>query len=321
MTSPDHELPPTTAIADAITPLVAPATDGISSVRVVVRRPNAYSSSSPAEIVTIAFADGRQRELFLKYAREPDPEPRCRQGIAYCGRVYDQLVQRLPLPTVRSLGLVTIGHPPVQALVLEHLQECLRVNEAPDESGLMAAAAWCGRMHSWGSAADADPAFGFLTRYTADSCRAWSQRARSLAASVGGVPDWLARACGTFHDRVIALVAMERTTIHGDFGPQNVLWKDGVVRPVDWESAAIGPGVIDLATLLFDWPAETVGRGIEAYWQARRAEMPTDFPAVFATATVSAALRWLPVPADGHDRRWRDGLDRLERAATAAGSS
>lgn len=305
-------LPDDAALAAALESLTSH--DGAATL--VARRPNDCFSSSPTEIVTLALPDGTRRELFVKYARPSrDPEPRCRHDVAYCGLVYDRIVHQLPMRTIRSLGLATIGGRPAAALVLEYCADALRVNEAPDDSGVLAAAEWCGRLHRWGEIAAGDVQLRFLTQYDSDYYRAWSQRAVRLASAVGGVPAWLKRVCGDFNDRFPLLAAAEHTVIHGEFGPQNVLWKDGDVFPIDWESAAVGPGVIDLATLLFAWPAETVRRGIEAYLRPRAA--PPDFEATFAAATLYTALRWLPEPTAANDPSWLAGLARIEWAAAA----
>jgi len=313
MTPPAHPLPDDAAVGAALAPLVAAPMTERRAVTIVSRRPNACFSSSPTEIVALDVAETGRREVFLKYDRgTPDPEPRCRHGAAYCGLVHERLVGRLPLPHVRCLGLVWIGGPPVAALVFENLAGALRVNEAPDESGVLAAAEWCGRLHAWGSRRLDDPTLGFLDRHDRGFYRAWAVRGRELAAAVGPVPASIETICSEFESRSAALAAAESTTIHGEFGPQNVLWRDGVVYPVDWESAAVGPGAIDLATLLFGWPADVVRRGIEAYWRSRDSTVPRGFDATFAAATVYTALRWLPVPAGRDDPRWHEAIARLE---------
>jgi len=307
-------LPDDAAVVAAVAPLVTAVNP--AGVTLVTRRPNPCFSSSYTEIVTLACADGPRRELFLKYDRDPDPEPRCRYGIAYCGQVHERLVRRMSLPHVPCLGLVAAGSPPVALLVFEHLAGALRVNETDDDAGVIAAAEWCGRLHAWGMARADDPALSFLVRHDRATYRGWATRARSLAAAIGPVPPWLARLYTEFESLAAALVTAEQTTIHGDFGPQNVLWRDGAAYPVDWESAAVGPGAIDLATLLFGWPGDTVHRATDAYWRARGVAPPRDFGVVFSAATLSACLRWLPDPARGDVRSWEEGIARLERAAS-----
>jgi thiamine kinase-like enzyme len=116
----------------------------------------------------------------------------------------------------------------------------------------------------------------------------------AIADATGGPPAWLTRLCTAFEEKCELLADAPATTIHGEFGPQNVLWQEGIIYPIDWESAAIGPGEIDLATLLFNWPADTVDRCIAAYWRARGETRPDSFAARWDAATLFTALRWLP---------------------------
>ena len=74
-----------------------------------------------------------------------------------------------------------------------------------------------------------------------------------------------------------------RTFVHGELYPSNVL----VVRddrhprvcPIDWEMAAIGPGLIDLAALVGGWDPPERERLVAAYLSglARGRRRPTDF--------------------------------------------
>lgn len=281
------------ALAAALRGLLADSR-AAGDVAIVARRPNEYASSSPGEIVTVRLPTGAELDLFVKHARAADPAPRCRHGVEYCALVNRHLVDRLPLPHATALGLVHVGEPPAPALVVEHVGRSLRVGEAPDESGVVAAAEWCGRFHAWGETVLDDPALAFLVRHDESYYRAWADRALAIAAAVGATPPWLERACAGFGAHAAVLAAAPRTTIHGEFGPQNVLWSDGEIRPVDWESAAVGPGEVDLATLLFGWPAATVERSIAAYWRARGTPPQVTFAKTWAAATLHTAFRWVP---------------------------
>jgi Ser/Thr protein kinase RdoA (MazF antagonist) len=105
-----------------------------------------------------------------------------------------------------------------------------------------------------------------LLTYDADFYRQWLGRARAFVRR--GDPsrsgdarrdmEWLAEC----HDRVVErLMALPVTVIHGEFYASNVLVQETAgglrVCPVDWEMAAVGPGLIDLAAL-------TTGRWNEA---------------------------------------------------------
>jgi hypothetical protein len=251
-------MPTVAELAAALRPLFA-ATTGAMDAVVVARRPNAYTSSSRSEVVTIRDPRGDHRNYLVKYDRGGrDPTPSCRHGIDYCGRVYESLLAALPLCHLRTLGTIRVGPTAVPALVIEHLDDSFRVGEAPEVSGILAAAEWCGCFHHLAEPRQSEPALGFLVRYDRGYYHAWADRAERLAATAARSGAWLSRACAAFHEMAGDLAAAPTTIIHGEMSPQNVLWRNGEIYPVDWESAAIGPGEIDLAALLFGWQEETV---------------------------------------------------------------
>lgn len=101
-----------------------------------------------------------------------------------------------------------------------------------------------------------------LVRYDADYYRVWMQRARAFTKpSIVAGPararkgiEWLARRYDPVVERLLALPV---TLIHGDFFASNVRVQktndEPRVCPVDWEMTAIGPGLMDLATLCAGW--------------------------------------------------------------------
>jgi len=66
------------------------------------------------------------------------------------------------------------------------------------------------------------------------------------------------------------LLALPMSLIHGEFFPSNVILRrrnnDWAICPVDWEMAAIGPGLIDLAALTSGkWTHEQKRAMVAAY--------------------------------------------------------
>jgi Ser/Thr protein kinase RdoA (MazF antagonist) len=76
------------------------------------------------------------------------------------------------------------------------------------------------------------------------------------------------------YDRVIArLVQLPTSFIHGEFFPSNIILRDtkrgSQICPVDWEFAAMGPSLIDLAALTSgNWKPEQKETLVRAYWSA-----------------------------------------------------
>jgi aminoglycoside phosphotransferase (APT) family kinase protein len=101
-----------------------------------------------------------------------------------------------------------------------------------------AAARWLKRLHS--QRFENLPAS--LLRHDAAYYGRWIERAATFRPELQRI----AKHYGRVIDRLTALPA---TFIHGEFYPSNVLVQEGRIRPVDWETAAVGPGLIDLAAL------------------------------------------------------------------------
>src|SRR5207302_1094009 len=114
----------------------------------------------------------------------------------------------------------------------------------------------------------------------------WAERAAAFVARRPGVPAGLRSQLDRLadrYDRVAAhLAALAPTVIHGEFYASNILVRDGPptgppphppagprICPVDWEMAAVGPGLLDLATLTAgDWTDEQRAAMVAAYRQA-----------------------------------------------------
>jgi aminoglycoside phosphotransferase (APT) family kinase protein len=121
------------------------------------------------------------------------------------------------------------------------------------------AAAWIGRFHAGFTPARAqrlasrvrvlihDEEFYWTWLYRAVRFTAAHTARRRLLEDIG-------RGYGAI---VARLLALPRTLIHGEFYASNVLvsFDTAAVRvcPVDWEMAALGPGLIDLAALVTGW--------------------------------------------------------------------
>jgi thiamine kinase-like enzyme len=105
---------------------------------------------------------------------------------------------------------------------------------------------------------------------------------------------WLAPLCAELERLAVTLVDQPTTVIHGEFTPHNVLIRNGQAYPVDWESAAVAFGEIDLACLTDKWPAD-VRDACEAAYQSARwpTGVPDDFHRRLNLARLYWDFRWL----------------------------
>jgi hypothetical protein len=71
------------------------------------------------------------------------------------------------------------------------------------------------------------------------------------------------------HPAAARLAALPAVPVHGEFYPSNVLVSAGRIRPLDFETFGLGPGVVDLAALTAgDWPGDEPARIEAAYLAA-----------------------------------------------------
>ncbi|MFN2221330.1 MAG: aminoglycoside phosphotransferase family protein [Candidatus Promineifilaceae bacterium] len=116
-----------------------------------------------------------------------------------------------------------------------------------------------------------------LLRYNRPFYQRWLDRALAFANDPGqGASDETRRQLAWLADRyenvIAALEQLPQTFIHGEFYAANVLVEQlpaGLrVTPVDWEMAAVGPGILDLAALTAGkWTEEQKEALARAYYE------------------------------------------------------
>jgi aminoglycoside/choline kinase family phosphotransferase len=139
------------------------------------------------------------------------------------------------------------------------------------------------------------------------------------SAGTGVDAGWLRRVCARFDDVIGVLCEAPPTVIHGEYYPMNILLQHGAIYPVDWESTAIGCGVIDLAMLTEGWPADTTRQLVQAYQRSRWPQaLPRDFHTSLCAARIYVQFRWLG-DRQACPRQWSPYLDALQAHAREMG--
>jgi len=212
--------------------------------------PSPYSTSYPLHHLTVTRGDGVRLELLVKdldrgsmlpAAREAKPrflyDPAREIGVYRC--VLDPEV----LGTARCHAAAVDDGCRGSWIVLERVPGIPLV-EIGDRAQWRLAMRWLARFHADGrnrSAARAVP----VLRHDEHFFRTWMQRAREF------VPDvrltWVAERYDAVVDR---LLAQTPTFIHGEMYASNVLVDGARVCPIDWEMAAFGPALVDVAALV-----------------------------------------------------------------------
>jgi aminoglycoside phosphotransferase (APT) family kinase protein len=229
------------------------------------------SASYDAYVVTARLAAGGQLKIFLKdfgFSRLPKEGLNQRREREL--RVYRDLLAGAGLGTARYHGSVWDDSAGRFWLLLEFVDGLPLRDCALDY--WVAAAGWLGRMQ--GSFARHPGRLGgcdFLLRHDADFFRAKAEQAL-CAVSRASAP--LAARLGKLvsrYDRLVAvMVSQPRTLVHGSYRPENILVdyrsRPPRVCPIDWELAAVGAPLYDLAFISDGFkPAE-----LDRLWGAYR---------------------------------------------------
>jgi aminoglycoside phosphotransferase (APT) family kinase protein len=279
---------------------------GAGEPAAATRRRSPYRSSFPLEQLDVTLAHGGELRLAFKrlaFSELSDDgrlaKPRFLFDAAREPAVYRTVLPAAPAGPPRCFGAMPSDGGAGCWLFLEWVdgRELYQVGE---QSVWGAVARWLGELH-----AALAPAFerhleqARLLDHDAAFHRRWVRRARQFALAAGRANgatrllDWLTAR----YDTVIeALLELPRTVIHGDFNAANVLvcgsGQTLRVAPVDWELAAAGPGLMDLAALLSgDWSEAERTRLADAY--AAVAGVPPFSARQLDFARLALAVQWL----------------------------
>ena len=225
-------------------------------VKVLDRKLPRFMSTFPNEIITCRLPNGRRRRVFIKYEAGLGHNSFGHRGdVAYEAAVYQRLLRALPEFHPQCLGVHTDSKRGDTWLILEYAYRSVRVSDLSfhrstrQPRALVESARWIARFHAAHEARVHDPEFAFLKRYDAEYYRGWARRTFEFARPLIGRFPWLTALAATGDAWFAPLVTARPTIIHGEFYSKTVLVRGERLFMVDWESVAIAPGEIDLATL------------------------------------------------------------------------
>lgn len=270
--------------------------DQNGALAILDRQPNQYASTFPSEIVRCT-KNGQQLAILCKYDTLSGEGTVLshRSDVSYEAAVYGQLLSSCPLTLPKWFGTHRETTHARAWLFLEYLDGAMYVSEYPDPDGLVKAARWLGEFHRW-TERQMDRCPSSLKVYDAPYYLEWARRTVRFDRKRH---DWLAPLCERASAALIELLIDHPVVIHGEFYVHNVLMRDGIVYPVDWQSAALAAGEIDFAALTDSWPPEMIQTCASEYCTTRwPTGAPEDFERRVAAARVYWTLRWLGARPD-----------------------
>jgi hypothetical protein len=283
----------------------------IPGARAVTLRRSEYATSHRIDDVDVRCRNGDELQLVLKRSGDMLPESQGKRPAflvdpAREARVYRSILDHAGIGTPRFHGARREGRDG-HWLLIERVRGA-QLCHVGDRAFWEDAARWLARMHvtlapfAHASAADA------LIRHDDDFYRTWPARAIAFHPSHGLSIERLTR---RWDEVVERLVSLPRTVIHGECYASNVLvdGRTGRVCAVDWEMAAVGPAVVDLAALTSGWEGGDLAALIGAYRTelARRgvADPYEDLEQSLALCRLYFCLQWL-----GWSRGWEPPEDQ-----------
>ncbi|MGE5408479.1 MAG: hypothetical protein ACM3NV_07685 [Syntrophothermus sp.] len=281
------------------------AAAGLDEPERVRRRRSEYWTSFPLERLTVRDRSGQETRLAFKrveweamHADARLAKPRFLHDPRREAAVYASVLPAAPAGPPRYLGSTDAGRDGTW-LFVEWIDGRSLV-EHEYGGPWLDAARWLGALHVATSAdLDRHAERGRLMRADGFGYLRWLERARRFAAARDrrhpslSFLGWLA---GRYGAVVEELGALPLTVVHGDFYPANVLVANGAgaprVAPVDWESAAVAPGLLDLAALVSGgWTERERAELAAAY--ASVPGVPRFEPRKLDLARLHVAVQWL----------------------------
>ncbi len=253
------------------------------------RQPNEYQSTFLSEVVTCRFKDGQACRVLVKYGLTDYVSGHGhRGGVAREALAYRRVLNPLGYRP-RCYGTYENGSGE-SWLVLEFIEGVTRIAWAEEGIPVLALAArWSGGFHAATAPAVARSATSILSTYDGSYYAGWCERTSGFAEGWHNEFPWLQTLCERFSDVAGVVLSGQNVVVHGEYGPKNVLCREREMFPVDWESAAIGAGEVDLAGLTDGWPADLVDDAVTEYANAR---WPNGRPATFETRLLAARIYW-----------------------------
>ena len=300
MTTPDPDAHPGTpparaALRRGLEQVLAAEIAARGAFRITSRRPSPRSSTYLAEIVRVRFADGSTERLLCKYSSGVEIDPTSpHRGLVHEAAVYEKVLREAPVSLPHVWGSFHDARTGDFALVMRFYDDGLSSAQAVDEGGTIAAVRWLAALHAWAETRIDAPEWRILDRYNADYYLRWLDRTRELARPFEAEYPWLEVVAKAYRNRIPLLEAATPTLLHGEFTTRNAFWAEDRIMPVDWETAAIGPGEIDLAVFTFDWELDDIRELEAAYVDARwNGRAPADFAATLLAARLYVGFHWI----------------------------
>lgn len=308
-----------------------------SAIDSVEVRRSRYSTSFPIDDLFVTPVHGTTQRLVRKDLAWGSLLPEARAGkpvflydpYREVG-VYRSLLADAPAGTARCFGTDGDGDDRPRWLFLERV-DGVELFQVGDLDRWVAVAEWAARLHLAFTGRVDELRRSIVPLHVHD--RAWTDRWAERAATaapagsgpVAAATRQVLRAVPALSDR---LAAMPVTLVHGELYASNVIVghepSDRRVCPIDWEMAALAPGLVDLAALTAGEWSDSDRIAMElAYCRAAGRVRDSSFVADLDACRLASCIQWLGwapgwEPPEEHAHGWlAEALTIAERLGLA----
>lgn len=264
-------------------------------LEVLHRRPHKAVSTFPCEVIRCRTKSGEEVEILGKYQVDQGHNDfGHRGGVAYEAQIYRDYLERHPLPTARYYGYLHRHGVEAHCLFIAYLSSALRISKQSLEYPLNDAANWLGEFHRSTAQALTLANPSIPNSYDTIYFQRWVDRTLEFSSELPVQIRRLEKVASAFLAESSILLE-NLTLIHGEYTTSNILAHQNTIVPVDWESAAMADGVIDLACLIDGhWGNKITRATTQAYLDSRWPEgAPEDFIHRLTVAQMYIHFRWL----------------------------
>lgn len=238
----------------------------------VSRTGSPFRTTSETEVITVSVAGEVVARVFCKSAVAGATGPdEWRFGLEYEAAVYRDLLVPAKAGVPHFYGTWTDPGTGRRHLAIALVEDAVRVGKDPRSAMMGPAATWLADFHSRMEARAVSPDLAAWVKVQDRAYfEAWFDRAGAFLTACAQTHPSLARLAHNPEPAVEMLMSGSRTLVHADYSPNNILVSRAhEVLPIDWESAAMGPAAVDLASLTEGWSDHVVDRCIRSYLAAK----------------------------------------------------
>jgi len=315
-------LPSDARLEEALGEIFAHEFSGKTHVSISEREKNIYTSTHPSEIVKCTLPGKVERKLFLKYEIESFSEINDhRKNLDYEINIYRQVLSPIAMSTPKYYGSHTFEKHNLRLLVIEYFEDLVKFSKSKDEPNIiLKAARWLGEFHNQSKKIIRQHGASFMHQYDEDYYLKWPQITvnKIIDLNLEKEFNWLLELVDQFSLQIKDLTEADPVVIHGEFYPTNVRYARGTLYPLDWQTAALSPGEIDIASLTHLWPDKRIVElTLKEYYAVRQFDEPMEkFRRRVILATIYLNFLWLryhPNPFNkGKGSQFVDNLEELK---------